>query len=454
VASIGTADANPTRAFFVRMITRDISLEDCIFDLIDNSIDGAWKLEGGEPMTLSSDTKLDKYKISIETIGGEFIISDNCGGISLTDAAEYAFTFGRKDDDTHEKYSIGVYGIGMKRAIFKIGKLINITSTYKKDAAGLETFEVPINVPNWVGDTESRDWDFDIQSADHLAETGVKIVIRDLTEAAAASFEDSAFLNRLRRSIARDYTLHLHRGITIELNGQPVQGWQIELREGGEFVPLRTSYKEQLSEGVADVEVLAGMTAPPPEDSDPEAGDGDENRSGWYVICNGRVVLAADKTDASGWGTDGWPKWHPQYAGFIGIIIFSSENAELLPMTTTKRNVDASSPLYRRAMPRMREVSRAWISYTNNRKQDTQNAKRLESETKPQTIFSLKVHESVNLPKLSPKPKIPMANILYSMPRSRVRQLAEEFGNINYSYKDVGVRSFNYAYAELVGDDE
>ena len=32
------ADANPTKAFFVRMITRDITLEDCIFDLVDNSI--------------------------------------------------------------------------------------------------------------------------------------------------------------------------------------------------------------------------------------------------------------------------------------------------------------------------------------------------------------------------------------------------------------------------------
>ena len=35
------ADAMPTKDFFVRMITRDISLEDCILDLIDNCLDGA-----------------------------------------------------------------------------------------------------------------------------------------------------------------------------------------------------------------------------------------------------------------------------------------------------------------------------------------------------------------------------------------------------------------------------
>jgi hypothetical protein len=54
----GKVDANPTKAFFVRMITRDISLEDCILDLIDNSVDGAWKLEGGRTMSLTDDTDL------------------------------------------------------------------------------------------------------------------------------------------------------------------------------------------------------------------------------------------------------------------------------------------------------------------------------------------------------------------------------------------------------------
>jgi hypothetical protein len=49
------ARANPTKAFFVRMITRDISLEDCILDLIDNSVDGAWRCEGSKPMGLAGD---------------------------------------------------------------------------------------------------------------------------------------------------------------------------------------------------------------------------------------------------------------------------------------------------------------------------------------------------------------------------------------------------------------
>src|SRR4051812_2464400 len=107
---LAVAKANPTKAFFVRMITRDISLSDCIFDLIDNSVDGAWKMQGSRPMELSSGTKLSKFRIDIEATHDRFRILDNCGGITLDDAAEYAFTFGRENYEDHEKFSIGVYG--------------------------------------------------------------------------------------------------------------------------------------------------------------------------------------------------------------------------------------------------------------------------------------------------------------------------------------------------------
>ena len=38
---IKKANAHPTKDFFVKMITKDIALEDCLLDLIDNCIDGA-----------------------------------------------------------------------------------------------------------------------------------------------------------------------------------------------------------------------------------------------------------------------------------------------------------------------------------------------------------------------------------------------------------------------------
>ena len=446
------ADANPTKAFFVRMITRDITLEDCIFDLIDNSIDGAWELAGGQPMSLEDGTDLSPYKISIHIEDNRFEIADNCGGITLDDAADYAFTFGRKEDAETENFSIGVYGIGMKRAVFKLGSEIEIRSTY--DGEGEPTsFRVPINVDNWMASGDDN-WDFDIEEADNLEQPGVKISVVDLTDVAQRSFESPRFVRNLRRAIARDYALHLHRGLVIEVQGKPVSGWTIELRQGGEFIPMRAQFTEELDGEQVFIEVLAGMAAPPPDDSEPsEDFDEGQNISGWYVVCNGRIVLAADKTTLTGWGTEGWPQWHPQYSGFMGIIIFSSRRADLLPLTTTKRSVDETSAVYRQFRPKMRETTKEWISYTNTRKQIRKEAIQQEEVAKAVPIFEVVVKQEVELPKIAPKPKVPEANVLYTVPRPRLRSLASAFGNINMAYKDVGRRSFEYAYDDLVSEE-
>ncbi|MBU2957594.1 ATP-binding protein [Paracoccus sp. C2R09] len=447
------ARANPTKAFFVRMITRDITLEDCIFDLIDNSVDGAWERAGGRPMSLNNDTDLSAYKISIEIDQNRFLIKDNCGGISLDDAVNYAFTFGRRDDADTENFSIGVYGIGMKRAVFKLGSSIDITSTYVGDD-GLSSFKVPVNVSDWL-EAGNSSWDFDIDEADDLDEPGVCIEVQDLSEATAQSFASPRFVQDLRRAIARDYALHLHRGLVIDVQGKPIKGWSIEMRQGGDFSPMRESFKEKIDGEDVFIELLAGMEALPPDDSDPE-GDWDENQnqSGWYVVCNGRIVLAADKTSLTGWGTDNWPQWHPQYSGFMGIIIFSSRRADLLPLTTTKRSVDATSPLYRRYRSHMREPSKTWIAYTNARKQsEREQVAEKESKTKAVPIFEVSARSEVVLPQVSAKKRTPEANVSYSVPKPKLLRLATALGNIRMTYKDVGLKSFEYAYDDLVGEE-
>ena len=41
--------AAPHKRFFIDMITRDISLDACVLDLIDNSVDGATRATEGKP---------------------------------------------------------------------------------------------------------------------------------------------------------------------------------------------------------------------------------------------------------------------------------------------------------------------------------------------------------------------------------------------------------------------
>ena len=445
------AQASPTKAFFVHMITRDITLADSILDLIDNSVDGAWRHTGSQPIGLSTGPDLSPYRIHITATPQRFVITDNCRGITLDDAVNYAFTFGRTASAPHNDYSIGIYGIGMKRAAFKLGHQIHIRSTYTAPDHTRTTFRVPISVTEWLKD-DKPPWDFDIEDAPPLQHDGVEIIVDPLTDAAKSSFDNPAFLQNLRRTIARDYLLHLNRGLTVSLNETTVPPARINLRSGTDFVPVRHQYEDTHGKDHVLVEIVGGMAAPPPEDIHPAEDEEGDKRFGWYVVCNGRIVLAADKTHVSGWGTPDWPQWHRQYSGFVGLIFFTSPNTVALPLTTTKRSIDTSSPVFARARARMRDISKRWIAYTNARKQVLGEAKAKEQQTLAVSIHALPQHSTVTLPTFSGRPHEPVANIGYSVPRSRMTKLQIAFGSLGLPYREVGLKSFNYAYDELVGD--
>ena len=145
--------------------------------------------------------------------------------------------------------------------------------------------------------------------------------------------------------------------------------------------------------------------------------------------------------------------WHRQYSGFLGLILFTASDASALPLTTTKRNVDTASEVFRRAQPRMREVTKKWIAYTNVRKQALEEAKQKEIAATPVSIYKVEKLEAVRLPALTAKTAPTPANVHYAVPVGKMKKLAKAFGSINLSYRDVGIKSFDYSYNDLVGDE-
>jgi hypothetical protein len=61
---------SPTKAFFISMLTRDISLRDAIGDLVDNAVDGIKKLT-------QDSFNYGGYEITIDLSGNSFVIIDN-----------------------------------------------------------------------------------------------------------------------------------------------------------------------------------------------------------------------------------------------------------------------------------------------------------------------------------------------------------------------------------------
>ena len=106
-------DARPTKEFFIYMLTKDILLIRAIIDLVDNSWDGALRVSKKHP--------LNRLSIDLDITENSFVISDNCGGIPYNVAKNYAFRFGRPTDMERTDHSVGQFGVGMKRSLFKIG---------------------------------------------------------------------------------------------------------------------------------------------------------------------------------------------------------------------------------------------------------------------------------------------------------------------------------------------
>jgi hypothetical protein len=348
-----TVKASPTKDFFIEMLTKDIKLERAIIDLIDNSIDGAKNLRG--------DGDFDGLWVKIFITKEEFTIKDNCGGFSLDVAKNYAFMFGRPDGGKNEvRHSVGRFGVGMKRALFKIGKEFEVESK-----SGSDHFQVCVNVDMW-SKTTGGDWNFEYKmiesSTDDLGDIqGTFIKVQSLNDDVVDEFSSEIFLKNLKDEIERTLSFSVDRHLKIYLN-------DIELKKSGlsllEYSELKPFYKSFDLKGV-NIKIYAGIGKASPENA------------GWYIYCNDRLVLEKDKTNLTGWegkriGESNIQKFHHIYAMFRGIVFFSSDDSRSLPMTTTKTGIDSNSTVYKAARHEMVNAMSQVITFLKSFESDEQ----------------------------------------------------------------------------------
>jgi hypothetical protein len=361
--STDRAQATPTKQFFVSMLTRDISLADAILDLLDNCLDGAMRIANGGKVDYA------KHFVRIELAEDHFSIEDNCGGIPRDVAINYAFKMGRDSDDDRDSESetIGMYGVGMKRAIFKMG-----SHSMVKTRHGSDTFEVPIT-SEWL---EAKSWDplpinEPVDSSEALNEPGTVILVKDLNEGVARHFANPAFVNEVSTAISQHFTMFLQWGLHVELNGKQVAPVHVEvLVSPHEDGPAPYVFRKTIED--VTVSISVGLnTSRSSEGDDDDGTDFSGMRTsvtaGWTVLCNDRAVIVGDKSRLTGWGDLPLvPMYHDQYSVITGIIEFRSRDAKKLPVTTTKRALDTSSEVWLESLVKMKEGMRVWISYTND----------------------------------------------------------------------------------------
>lgn len=362
--SFEPVSARPVKAFFVTMFTRDIPLADAILDLLDNCVDGVLRAKG---------KAVDSYKgyyAEITFDASHFMIHDNCGGIPWA-LRNYAFRLGAPPDQPRQDLpTVGVYGVGMKRAIFKMGRHCFITTKNRGDE-----YEIEIT-PEWLDDEQQ--WNLPLRAASHpLKEAGTTILISELYDGISKTFGDggAAFHAELFRRVAEQYAFIISKGFEVRINTLSVDPRPTKLafrkpearrRASDEIAPF--VYRTRV-DGVA-VFLAIGLTRAIPtaeEIADEDSGGQGRYKSlaaGWTVVCNDRAVIYCDRTELTGWGEDDIPRYHTQFIAISGIVEFRSADASKLPTTTTKRGIDAASPLYLQVKNKMREGLKLFTTYT------------------------------------------------------------------------------------------
>lgn len=446
---LATAD----KQLFVSMLVKDIELLPAIIDLVDNSIDGA---------RATNPDDMSVHHVTLQVTPEHFAITDDCGGIELDVARNYAFRFGRPSDYEGLPGSVGQFGIGMKRALFKLGREFTVTSRTANSS-----FVLHVDVDEWLADS-SPNWhfrmsEFDTEYDPNTNGVGTEIVVTRLHASVSEDFSNPTVLAQLREQIRLRHQAALEQGLEIKLGGERLTGFAPTLLFGPDFRPVNDRFVIRENGGELHCQLVAGVSAAENENLD--EGQAEDFRTpgdaGWWLFCNGRLLLFAERSSLTGWGDNG-AAYHPQYRRFRGYVYLTSLETELLPWNTTKTSVDQDSRVWRIVQGRMKTALVQVQAVLNRLKNERQRAE--EPEDMPVTIASQRAQptpitrlpQSANvvappLPtKRAPKPPKTLQRIQYDVAYSRFQRAAEVMGISVIS--EVGRRTFDYFFDREVGD--
>ena len=429
----------PTKELFVYILTRDIAHQAAIIELVDNSVDGAKRVA-------LNNEKLTDYKVEIEFDEKRFSISDNCGGIPLDIAREYAFRFGRAEGMELIPGSIGQFGVGMKRALFSFGQKYVVESATEND-----WFRLEVDLDQWMKNKES--WDFNLaeygQNNDGK-QIGTRIEVTNLFDEASRQFGLDLFRTRVESEIRRRHSHFIDQGLAVRVCGSTIPSHRWRIIADLQFSPAFHNKEYRARGAPVFARTYAGV------------GPSDPTDAGWYVICNGRLVLGADKTDKTGWGwqdeeldaKSGTPRYHNQFARFRGYVLFDSDDAGRLPWNTMKTDIDPDNSIWLDARENMASKMRPVIDFLNqvDRESELPESERLLNialkNSQLKAIAEIKNVQDFKYP-TNPRPPSPeTVSIQFRKEKMRAEALKQAMGKS--SARAAAAAAFEDAYRRYV----
>ena len=308
-SEIEPLDGTPEKRMFWSIIS-DYDLQTGLTELVDNALDIWIGTKNRRPLLIDLTLDADRQMI---------VLSDNAGGVPRKNLRMLITPGGSMNSPDGE--SIGVFGVGSKRAVVAIAEHVVIKTHHDGDGS----FQIDIT-KEWL---ENPEWELAAYAIPEIPVATTTIELSQLRKPLYAADAET-----LRKHFGETYSWFLEiDDCTIVVNGVEVESHSFDAwAYPPDFLPRNSEF--QISPdgvGTINVQILAGLVS----DRDPAA----ENY-GVYFYCNNRLIVKELKTRQVGYyvtSEAGVP--HPDASLCRAIVRFNGP-AKLMPWNSSKTGIN------------------------------------------------------------------------------------------------------------------
>jgi hypothetical protein len=310
---VGTVNATPSKRIFYSIIA-DYDLNRSICELVDNGLDVWVRAKKAKAITISITLNQTQQTITVE---------DDAGGLPKDDLR---FIVGPGVTGTMPSdQTIGIFGVGTKRAVVALAQDIKITTRYPDE----KTYQIAFD-DTWI---EDDSWDLQLLEVNSIS-AGKTIVQLQRLRVEITDEAISLLKDHLRSTYAKFISL---KDVTIKLNGEELsahffRNWAYPPK----YEPRKYTGTLTSEHGAVEVEAVAGLT----RESSPATGE-----YGVYFYCNDRLVVRALKSFEVGFtkGFAGQP--HPKVS-LTRVIVSLQGDARDMPWNSSKSDISTKHPVF------------------------------------------------------------------------------------------------------------
>ncbi|ASU34245.1 ATP-binding protein [Mucilaginibacter xinganensis] len=331
-------EALPSKRIYLSIIA-DYHIKTALCELIDNSID-SW-IHRGKQHPLEVSIELDYQRQVIQVI-------DNSGGVPEADIN--LIVSPGHSRNTAEDATIGIFGVGSKRAVVALAEEIRIFTRYKDE----KTILVEID-DAWIKDDST--WDLHIYEVDPIPENTTKIELIKLRDPIKPENEAD-----LKNHLGVTYGLFLADvNFQLKFNGNDItpiyfDKWSYP----PDFEPKEfTGDIDFGADGKIKLDILGGLT----KSGEPSGGE-----YGAYFYCNNRLITKAYKGPEVGYKPLRIGNPHPSVS-LARVIVKLTGPAKLMPWNSSKSDINPKHPSFReiqehidRVLTHYSTLSKKWSS--------------------------------------------------------------------------------------------